>query len=172
MKIIEHSTISYLSGYLFGSTEMDGSIRENFSRVDFFESDSSDILEDIKILLDLPNKFSFLEKGYTTRYLVIENYIASMLYTNPFGFSNLPKELINERKKYSAFHIIDLLDIEILYEVKEKKELYMYRLLDEKTKEKYVLFDIRYLNKHITFLFTNNKFKGFVTTHPPLPPKP
>jgi len=161
MKIIEHEIITYLSGYLFGLTEMDGAIREHFARVDFFESESNDIVEDLKCLLDFPNKFTILEEGYTTQYFVIEHYIATLLYTNPFGLSTLPEEVIAERKKYSAFHIVDLLDIELLYEIEEEKKLFMYHLLDEKTKEKYVLFDITFLNKHIVFLFKYNNFEGF-----------
>jgi hypothetical protein len=161
MKIIENKTITYLSGYLFGLTEIDGTIRENFARVDFFKSESNDILEDIKSLLDFSDKFIILEKGYAASYFVIEYYIATLLYTNPFGLSNLPEEVITERKKYSAFHIVDFLDIELLYEIEEEKELFMYHLLDEKTKEKYVLFDITFLNKHIVFLFKYNNFEGF-----------
>lgn len=161
MKIIENKTITYLSGYIFGLTEIDGNINERFARVDFFESDSNDMLEDIKDLFGFQNKLMILEESFTTKYFVIEHYIATLLYTNPFGLSNLPEEIISERKRYSAFHIVDLLDIELLYESEEEKELFMYHLLDEETKEKYVVFDITYSSKHIVFLFMSNDFEGF-----------
>jgi hypothetical protein len=178
MKLIYNKTISFLSGYVYGLTETDLNVRESFGRVEYFQSEN--FLKDIKTIFNFQDNLDILDQREEQNHYSLETYITQMLFCKPFDIlseNNKNKEVLKSRRNYSAFHIVDLLNIGILDKIEDEKKLTLFLVYSKKENKKYLIFDISFSNKHIVFFFHNIKINGlpenksFYNT-PPKPKKP
>jgi len=152
-KLIEHESIDYLSGYLYGLTSSDGNMGDFYGGVAFFETQNT--VDSIKKIFALNEANECLIVNESLPYYYLEYYLEHILYIAPCGNFGIYDEKIESKRKYHSFKIIDFLEMNFLYDIDIKKQLTIYQFIERK--EIFFVFNIQFENKNIAILFSANK---------------